>query len=312
MLSKMKSACGGRKVIVSLFTCLLFTTCSFSENTGASFLKIGIGARPVGLGSAFTAIANDVTAINWNPGGLSQLTQRQISAMHSQWVVDSNLDYIGFASPLKSGVFGGSVIVLSQGEMEGRDENRQQTASFGASDMAVTFSFSKNLLLSNKRFIGLGANLKIIQQKIESEQATGVAVDLGALYHFPALPFTAGLSIQNLGPQMKFISEGYNLPLTVATGLGYNIGGVTIALDLKQQVYENQTIVSIGTEFLPINTLALRAGYLSTNPVISSANDVSGLGAGFGVKLFGTQTDYSFVPYGVLGNTHRVSFSAKF
>ncbi|OGS23008.1 MAG: hypothetical protein A2252_06330 [Elusimicrobia bacterium RIFOXYA2_FULL_39_19] len=310
-----------KKTILFVAFCLIAsatTNLTADSNTGASFLKIGIGARPVGLGNAFTAIANDVTAINWNPGGLSQLTQRQISAMHSQWIVDSNLDYIGFASPLKSGVFGGSVIVLSQGEMEGRDENRQQTASFGASDMAVTFSFSKNLLLSNKRSIGLGANLKIIQQKIESEQATGVAVDLGALYHFPSLPFTAGLSIQNLGPQMKFISEGYNLPLTVATGLGYNIGGVTIALDVKQQVYENQTIVSIGTEFLPINTLALRAGYLlpaitqSTLNKTDLSTDYSGFGGGIGIKLFGTQTDYSFVPYGVLGNTHRVSFSAKF
>ena len=306
-----------KKIISFLVFSVLFSANCFSENTGASFLKIGVGARPVGLGSAFTAIANDVTAINWNPGGLSQLMQKQISAMHSQWIVDSNLDYIGFASPLKSGVFGGSVIVLSQGEMEGRDENRQQTASFGASDMAVTFSFSRNLLLSNKRFIGLGANLKIIQQKIESEQATGVAIDLGALYHFRSLPFTAGLSIQNLGPQMKFINEGYNLPLTVATGLGYNIGGVTIALDVKQQIYENQTIVSIGTEFLPINSLALRAGYLTSaisgQRIAASENDTPiGLGAGFGIKMFGAQTDYSFVPYGVLGNTHRVSFSAKF
>ncbi|OGS17834.1 MAG: hypothetical protein A3J83_05390 [Elusimicrobia bacterium RIFOXYA2_FULL_40_6] len=168
-------------------------------------------------------------------------------------------------------------------------------------------------MLSNKRFIGFGANLKIIQQKIESEQATGLAVDLGALYHFNSLPFTAGLSIQNLGPQMKFISEGYNLPLSVTAGLGYNIGAITVGLDLKQQVYENKTIVSIGTEFLPINSLALRAGYLSSNnSLINSATETSGLGAGFGVKIFGTQTDYSFVPYGVLGDTHRVSFSAKF
>ena len=309
-----------KKLLIFSAACMLFgTNCFAGTATGASFLKIGIGARPVGLGSAFTAIADDVTAINWNPGGLSQLTQRQISAMHSQWIVDSNLDYIGFALPFNGkspfnspAVLGCSVIVLSQGEMEGRDANGQQTASFGASDMAVTFSFSRNLLLNNKRSIGIGANLKIIQQKIESEQATGAALDLGALYHFNGLPFTTGLSIQNLGPQMKFISEVYNLPLSVTAGLGYNIGAVTVGLDVKQQIYENQTVVSIGTEFLPINTLALRAGYLSTNPLIGSADDISGFGGGIGIKLFGAQTDYSFIPYGVLGNTQRISFSAKF
>lgn len=303
-----------KKILISI-SFLLTTTLGFSAGTGADFLKIGIGARPVGIGSAFTAIANDVTAINWNPGGLSQLTQRQMSAMHSQWIVDSNLDFIGFASPFKSGVFGGSIIVLSQGEIEGRDANRQPTASFGASDMAVTFSFSKNVLLSNKRTLGLGANLKIIQQKIESEQATGAALDLGALYHFNGMPFTAGLSIQNLGPQMKFISEPYNLPLSVTAGFGYNIGGVTIGLDVKQQVYEERTIVSLGTELLPINSLALRAGFLApatNNQSNNTFGDYSGFGGGIGLKLFGTQTDYSFVPYGVLGNTQRISFSAKF
>jgi len=295
-------------------------------DTGASFLKIGIGARPVGLGNAFTAIANDVTAMQWNVGGLAQLNQREVSAMHSQWLVDTNLDYIGFALPLSGkgssglegrSVFGGSVIYLSQGELEGRDENRQLTNSFGASDMAVTFSYSKQLIVNSIQ-VGVGVNMKIIQQKIETEQATGFAFDIGILSRLFSQdgPFSAGLSIQNIGPQMKFISEGYNLPLTVTTGLGYNIGGITVGLDVKQQVYENRTIVSFGTEFLPISSLALRAGYLmnavNSKQLIPNKEEATGLGAGFGIKLFGTQTDYSFVPYGVLGNAHRVSFSAKF
>ncbi|OGS23047.1 MAG: hypothetical protein A2252_07975 [Elusimicrobia bacterium RIFOXYA2_FULL_39_19] len=86
-------------------------------------------------------------------------------------------------------------------------------------------------------------------------------------------------------------------------------------MDIKQQVYENRTIVSFGTEFLPISSLALRAGYAShfiTSSLNSSIADTSGIGAGFGIKLFGTQTDYSYAPYGILGNTHRISFSSKF
>ncbi|OGS23043.1 MAG: hypothetical protein A2252_07955 [Elusimicrobia bacterium RIFOXYA2_FULL_39_19] len=318
--------------IIACFVLSIFiSTNCFSENTGADFLKIGIGARPVGLGNVFTAIANDVTAMQWNVGGLAQLTQREVSAMHSQWLADTNLDYIGFAVPLItqspnhliSGVMGGSVIYLSQGELEGRDANRQLTNSFGASDMALTFSYSK-VIARNKETkqsqgssLMAGINMKIIQQKIETEHATGIAFDVGILSRLFSQdgPFSAGLSIQNIGPQMKFISEGYNLPLTVTTGLGYNIGGVTVGLDVKQQVYENRTIISFGTEFLPISSLALRAGYAS-NFIASSLNssmvDSSGIGAGFGIKLFGTQTDYSFVPYGALGNTHRISFSSKF
>ncbi|OGS23049.1 MAG: hypothetical protein A2252_07985 [Elusimicrobia bacterium RIFOXYA2_FULL_39_19] len=315
-----------KKTLITLSLILTIISSSFAgSNTGADFLKIGIGARPVGLGNAFTAIANDVTAMQWNVGGLAQLNQKEVSAMHSQWLVDTNLDYIGFALPLSGkgssglegrSVFGGSVIYLSQGELEGRDANRQLTNSFGASDMAVTFSYSKQLIVNSKP-VGIGINMKIIQQKIETEQATGVAFDVGILSRLFSQdgPFSAGLSIQNIGPQMKFISEGYNLPLTVTTGLGYNIGGITVGLDVKQQIYENRTIVSFGTEFLPISSLALRAGYAShfiASSLNSSIADSYGLGAGFGIKLFGTQTDYSFVPYGVLGDTHRISMSAKF
>ncbi|OGS20309.1 MAG: hypothetical protein A2252_11870 [Elusimicrobia bacterium RIFOXYA2_FULL_39_19] len=307
-------------LISSTMALLFVNSYCCATNTGADFLKIGIGARPVGLGNAFTAIANDVTAINWNPGGLSQLNQKEVSAMHSQWIADTNLDFIGFAVPLFPNpyplfpvVFGGSIIVLSQGELEGRDENRVQTGGFSASDLAVTLSVSKQV----SKLTSMGINLKIIQQRIESEQATGVAFDVGSLYHFATLPLSFGLSLQNLGPQMKFISEPYNLPLSVTAGLGYNIGAVTLGLDIKQQVYEGKTIVSIGTEFLPINALALRAGYLL--PAITQStlnktdlNTYSGFGGGIGITLFGTNTDYSFVPYGILGDTHRISFSTKF
>ncbi|MBI4062852.1 MAG: UPF0164 family protein, partial [Elusimicrobia bacterium] len=55
-------------------------------NSGFSFLKIGVGARPIGLGSAYTAMANDATAIYWNPAGLGAIKKRELSAMHGEWL----------------------------------------------------------------------------------------------------------------------------------------------------------------------------------------------------------------------------------
>ncbi|MBU2568266.1 MAG: PorV/PorQ family protein [Elusimicrobia bacterium] len=309
--------------VTLLLFCFTIANC-FSETTGASFLNIGIGARPIGMGSAFTAVATDVTAIHWNPAGLAQLSKREISAMHTEWLVDTKLDFISYAHPLKSGVVAGSVIYLSQGEIEGRDVNRQRTNPFSANDLAVTLSYSK-VMPELSKSLSAGLNLKIIQQNIENHTAQGVAIDLGTLYQTPINNLKAGLSIQNIGPQMKFISEGYNLPLTVTAGLGYTISAITVAVDIKQQIYEGRTIVSVGTEYCPVNILALRAGYagkliegvISNKDIITQDNidktNFTGFGAGLGLKLFTNyQMDYSFVPYGLLGDTHRISFSARF
>ncbi|MFH2070893.1 MAG: PorV/PorQ family protein [Elusimicrobiota bacterium] len=306
-----------------LLCCFAVTNC-LSETTGASFLKIGVGARPIAMGSAFTAVANDVTGIYWNPAGLLQLTKREISAMHTEWIANTRLDFIGYAQPTRAGVFGCGIIYLSQQDIEGRDENRQITSPFGASDLAVTLSYSRHLT-ELSRLVSAGLNVKFIQQNIENYTAHGIAIDIGTLYQTPINNLKAGLSIQNIGPQMKFISQTYNLPLTATFGIGYTMSGIVIALDLKQQVYEGRTIISAGTEYCPMNLIVLRIGYagkltesiLSNRDIIQGNNtdstNFTGFGAGLGLRLFTNyQMDYSFAPYGLLGDTHRISFLARF
>jgi len=56
---------------------------------GAQFLKIGPGARVDGIGSAFCAIADDVTAVYWNPAGIGQLEGFNLSDTHTYWIADT-------------------------------------------------------------------------------------------------------------------------------------------------------------------------------------------------------------------------------
>ncbi|MDO8735238.1 MAG: PorV/PorQ family protein [Elusimicrobiota bacterium] len=298
------------KKFLSVFICvnLWFISPCFS-NTGASFLNIGTSARAISMGGAYVGIANDASAINYNPAGISQLRNSEIVAQHTEWISDVKHDFLAGAFPLKNSTIGISIVYLSQGKIEGRDEDRNKTDNFSAYDVATTISYSKKI---NEK-IKLGTNLKLIQQKIESERATGVAVDIGSLYHFTALPLTAGFSFQNLGPKMTFISEGYNLPLTATLGAGYNIkNAITLALDIKQKIYDKKTEISFGTEYTPITPLALRVGYLkSLNSKFSTLNDFKGIGGGLGLRVLNFSTDYAFVPYGDLGNTHRISFTVK-
>ena len=281
-----------------------------ASNTGASFLNIGTSARAISMGGAYVGVADDANAISYNPAGLSQLSRNEITAQHTEWISDVQHDFLAGAFPLRNSTVGFSVIYLSQGKLEGRTEDRAKSADFSAYDVATTISYSKSI---NEK-VKLGTNLKVIQQKIETEHAIGVAIDMGTLYNTSVKNLTLGLSFQNLGPKMTFISEGYNLPFTATLGAGYNIkNAITLALDIKQKIYDNKTEISFGTEYTPINVLALRVGYLkSLNPEdVTNVADFKGLGGGIGLRILNFSTDYAFVPYGDLGNTHRMAFSVK-
>ena len=325
-----------------MFTCALTLSLPgslYATDAGASFLNIGVGSRSVGMGGAYSAIGNDIAVMHWNPAGLVNAVRSEepgarskgiFSAMHNQWIADMSYDFMGYARQLgarsqeRGGVIGASIVMLSQGNMEGRDENRQVTQEFGANDAAMTLSFASTSKVPGARSQGVnlsyGINLKIIRQQIESAQAIGLAMDMGLLYRFSALPFSAAFSVQNLGPQMKFLSEGYDLPLSVTLGAGYVISGLTLALDIKQRIYEGKTSISIGTEYLLSQSFALRTGYLlaaarsrdSAPAVTNGVTNSQGLGGGFGVKLFGAGIDYSFTPFGDLGITHNMTFNFEF
>src|SRR5262249_51344066 len=140
------------------------------------FLKIGVGARPVAMGSAFTAIADDVSAIHWNPAGLSQIGTRELGAMDAQLFADTRLDFIGFAQPLKGGTLAFSSLYLSQSPIEARGENREQLGTFTASDMALSASYARPV----GDGISLGLTGKYLQSRIAEASAQGWAVDAGA------------------------------------------------------------------------------------------------------------------------------------
>jgi len=83
--------------------------------TAASFLKIGVGARAAAMGDAFTALADDPTALYWNPAALIKLKERQLSATYNVWFAEINQGYVGVGFPLSRGVLGGGINYVSMG-----------------------------------------------------------------------------------------------------------------------------------------------------------------------------------------------------
>lgn len=276
-----------------------------NENAGTcvgQFLKIGVGARPCGMGEAFSAVADDVNAIYWNPAGLMQVKEKEGTFMHSEWLSDVRYEFLAYCQPTKKGVNAFSLTYLRMGNMEGTDKDENPTGDFGAYDYALSMAYAGHL---NKNVYG-GITGKIIQQKIEKESAKAIAVDIGILYFEPAkqgLKFAAVL--QNLGSKLQFVQEPESLPLTYKFGVAYKRNKLTLAADLTKP-QDNDVRINIGIEYLHTQNLALRLGYNSQNDLDKGWT----LGAGF--KCNSVQFDYGFIPYGKLDNTHRFSLTRRF
>jgi len=306
-------------LLLSIVTAICFSVLSVTcyadvGEAGAQFLKIGAGARPVGMGGCFAGLADDVNAVYWNPGGLSQIEKREATMMYNRWFQDIGYGYIGYVHPVseKTGVFGGAVSYLVVGDMnrakvDADGDMVETNGKFGASDTLVTLSYGRKI-----KKVNAGISLKYINSKIDDESAAGFAVDLGCLYTTPVPKLNVGLVVQNLGTKMKFISEADPLPLSFKLGASYKMleeDALTLVMDVNIPV-EGNVNVHAGGEYRLLNMMALRMGYKTTT--VKGLGALSGLSAGCGFSYRGYGIDYAWVPYGDLGNTHRISLTAKF
>ena len=280
---------------------------------GAQFLKIGMGARPLAMAGAFSAVSDDVNSIYYSPASLTRSGQKEVSATYLKYFEDVNAGFIGYTGLCSEKHYvGAGVTYLQVTDIEERDFDETKLGDFGATDMALFLDYARkdiaNKILEN---LAVGGGLKFINQTIDDEKAFTVALDLSAYY--PAdEKLSFAFNIQNISYGVKFIDETDPLPLNIKVGAAYKaIKDLTVAVDLDEYIVDNKLYASVGAEYWIKNVLALRSGYRFGYDT-SSLGGIVGLGVGAGVKIWGVVLDYAFVPFGDLGDTHRVSFGAKF
>ena len=284
--------------------------------TGAQFLKIGPGARAVAMGGAFSAVADDLNAIYWNPAGLAEQHSKQASASYIQYFQGVNIGFLSYSQEaFNRGTLGVALNYLTVGDIERRTTDIDvKEGTFGASDMALYISYAESKV-SEKLLKGLsvGANLKIIKQTIDTESAQSFALDAAALYKTPVKGLTAALGVYNAGTQVKFVDEGDPLPLDIRLGCAYRMfnNNLLVAADVDDYINDGRTYTEVGAEYALGKIFCLRGGYkfgMDTAALGGSA----GLGVGMGINVWGIAFDYAFVPFGELTDTNRISISTKF
>jgi len=301
-------------LILSFTFYLLPSTCLYAApfskdaagTSGAQFLKLGAGARATAMGNAFAGIADDSTALYWNPAGLNQVKKQTLVVAHNIMFEDIYYDWVSYSKPVDKGVIGVGVQYLSYGKIKEMDVNEIEIGNFQPNDLAVTIGYAR---MFGKVMAGL--NLKYISSTIKYT-ATAMAFDAGGLYKLNN-KLSVAMVIQNVGTKLRFIDDEDTLPMNIKVGGAYKIMKNWVANADVNFPVDNQMNVCAGTEYeykigKSISAFG-RLGYTTETKDVGGLNGVTG---GVGGEYKDYSLDYAFVPFGDLGNTHRVSFGIKF
>jgi hypothetical protein len=291
----------------------------------AQFLKIGVGGRAVGMGESFVAVANDASALYWNPAGISNMEKNEIIFSHVDWPVDIQHEFIGYVHH-----FGGinslgiSVISLHTDDMEETTEFQPlgtgNYVSFG--DIAIGLTYSRKM---TDRF-NVGATIKYIDETLAELHARNFLIDLGTYYRTGFGSSRFAVSVVNFGTNIQpkgtlTFRDGsrtsdfqdFSPPTIFRIGFATEVidnpkNKVTTALQLNHP-NDNAENVNLGVEYCWNHILALRSGYRAN---VDEESFTLGGGIAVPLKLFHFNIDFSYTNFGRLGNATRFSAILKF
>jgi hypothetical protein len=302
--------------------------------TGASFLKIDVGAREAALGTAVTALTGDANMIFYNPAGIALKDQMgQASFNYNKWFADlghnsAALTYnwegvgtlgVGFVSFGISGITADRD-VYSDPVLAAQQTDHNTSATYDYRDMALLVSYSRYVMES----FSLGITLKGVFETVDGTTVSAVAVDFGSVYNIGLLDWTIAARFNNLGTDMKYYDIAFGLPMTFSIGtaivpLKMDEGKLMLSVDaVKAQ--DGPQYFFAGGEVTVMNMVALRGGYkfnyAGTNDGGTSSraaidNTIEGFSAGVGVmaEVSGVKigVDYAYTKMNMLDNVHRFS-----
>jgi hypothetical protein len=276
-----------------------------ADSHAAPYLRMGVGARALAMGGAFTAIADDATASYWNPAGLTKIENIEATFMYSaNMSVDRQFNYFGYAQWLGVGGLGVSWINAGMSDMEHRDGSGGYLGTENTGDNAIGLSYGMEV-----GSLMVGGTAKVLHQSVMAENSeTGFGLDLGGMFNVSD-NVTAGMTVRDIGSHYGDVNVPYDWRF--GTAIRALDGALCIGMDVDkvQQISEFQIHLGAeyGMEVHPGYHTFFRAG-------LNSVKDQA-FTAGLGIRVPYVQFDYTFVTEKaeeVLGNNHRVSITARF
>ncbi len=295
--------------VFSLFLCSI--SHAGAGKTACQFLKIHPSARAAGM--ANVSPGSDVFSLYSNPAALAGLEKAEMSATYLRYFADINYGFVGYASPLSAqGVFGIGYTYLLVSDIEKRDVNETRLGTFNAKDISLAAAYARgDVVPSILENLDAGASVKVVSSEIDQTIAYTVAADLSASYHATD-KVTTSLALQNLSYGIRFNEVTDPLPLDLKLAVTYRPSDtLTVGSEIDEYFIDNKFYAGLGGEYWAAKQFALRGGYRFGYDT-ESLGSTAGLSFGVGFRIWSVGMDYAFVPFGELGDTHRISFNASF
>jgi hypothetical protein len=294
-----------RVIVASMALLLVLSAVVLADGIGAfSAFKNGIGARALAMGGAFVAVADDATAVCWNPAGLAQLTDTRLSGMSTDlFGLGITHQYVGATTSFANlGIGLGWERAAIDGQVV--DGSGGLGSSFTWTEQAIVASLATNVM----DIAMAGANVKYyLADSGLGDSASGFGFDLGLLVSLGDM-FVIGVNAKDLagssiawdGGATDIVSGMYK------AGLAMKLANdmLVLAADVD---FDGSSLgdTHVGVEFNVIKELALRGGVVLTNNFQDYYFTV-----GAGINVAGLYVDAAYILEETLGNT--LVLSAEF
>jgi len=272
------------------FLVLLITlnTALFAQNKYSNeFLNIGIDARALAMGNTVIAQTNDINSGYWNPAGLANVQNQQISLMHASYFANiAQYDYMAYAKQIndKTGIsvslirFGvDNIMNTTQLIDEQGNINYDKISYFSTADYALNFSLGRKNLWKG---FDVGATAKLIYRHIgDFASGFGFGFDIGAQYHYKKWQF--GLMARDITTTFNYWSinqdefdkianavAGQNQ--TAPENIELTLPKLQLGVNRHFQLKENLDLsaeVDLNMRFFKMNTL-ISSDFISIDPGI--------------------------------------------
>lgn len=323
-----------RRLLIVLASCSVagLARAAGPGTTAVPVLQIPMSARAAGMGTSFTAVASDASALFYNPAGLARLNAHELDFSFATGQGETSIQNFAYAGPTPfTGISGNGYTSAGANLLYSRsgtiEVNRlNANGSLGSSE---SVSAGSDLVLSGgyaervgmtplelrdasyqiDHYLGVGG--KYVRSTIVTQTGSAVAADMGYLVHSPEAGWSFGASALNIGGKIKYSEEKEPLPATFRGGFAWQGGvpsvhNVIASVDGDYLLDEREWHANMGLEYFWVKSYGVRLGY-------QIHREDAGLTMGFGLRWKGRfLLDYAWGLGKSLGDQHRITVSYRF
>ena len=306
----------------------------------ANWLKLETGTRPIAMGGAYTAAGNDISGIPYNPASLAFIENQAVFLSQTKYVADITYNVIGYGRNISgTDFFGVHIFSLDSGNMDVTTEDVPDGTGeqFKVTGICLRATYARRL--TDRLRVGFTG--KYIREDIYTTYMQSFAFDIGSNFDTGIYGFVLGMSVTNLGPEVKFGGEGLEIELTEEWSQNGNLTKVTESFPLPMTFrlgFMNE-IIGKNSEFVKSRNHSLIMSIDGINArdyvlygalgIEYSWKDIAyvrfgnrlghdtakwSVGGGFHIrgKKFDAGLDYAYVNYSILTYTHQFGLNFEF